>query len=413
MPPRSGDTGSIEFLPPDERAFGPPDGLTFAGVDLGLGPVDELADDEPPRSRWAGVAAGVAVAALLAAGVLAAAPWDDAGPFPSAATPTTAAPRADIATPTPEAPGTAAADPGPAEPGFVLDPLPDGLRPAGYVRADQRIDAPGGWGEVWATPGATRTQGRWLSLTLLPFRTLGPAPATSTPVELTGRTGRAEVDADGVVTLAWDAGSVDAARLVTLRATGFSIDELAAIADSIAIVDDRPQMVDDRPEFLRPELLEGLTRIAAAATDGDLVVDVVTARGLVGAALYRTVDGTDTVVVQHQRGGAASDDPLLALALIRFDMAPDGWTVPEGVRGTDLVVGRTRIGEDDLVVVRWQVDDRVVSVIGTGGLDDTLALVPTVRQAPPDEWASLARWSGSVSATGGEAAQLAPWDRGS
>ena len=84
MPP---EPGLIEFLPPDERAFGPVDGAGGAG-EVFVGFDDDAwgdPDDDEPSSRWLPVLAGIAVVGLLAGGVVAAAPWSgdpDAAPPP-------------------------------------------------------------------------------------------------------------------------------------------------------------------------------------------------------------------------------------------------------------------------------------------------------------------------------------------
>ncbi len=75
----------IEFLPPRDDAFGPADADDFVGFDGD----DAGFDDEPPRSRWLTLLAGLAVVGLLAVGVIAAAPWagDEAATAPSTTEP--------------------------------------------------------------------------------------------------------------------------------------------------------------------------------------------------------------------------------------------------------------------------------------------------------------------------------------
>jgi hypothetical protein len=334
-----------------------------------------------------------------------------------AATPTPASGVIGRSGPDPATSASAATAATTAATGWVIDPVPDGLRPAAYTNVEAGLDAPSGWGEVWATPDASRTTGRWFSLTLLPFRTvdpvLDPALDPALVIDVGGRRGVARTDDDGVVTLSYDAGSIDASRLVTLSSFGFSPDQLAELADSIAFIDDRPQMVDDRPEFQRPELLAGFEQLAAEPTDGDLVAQVVTGRRLVSATVYRTDDEGGITLVQEQRDGARPDDPLLALALHRYVIPPDGWAAPDSIDGADLVAGRVRIDGYDLVVVRWRIGDRTVSVLGTGGLGETYIAASRVRLAGADEWATLTRWAGLVGGTGDVAARLAPWGRGS
>jgi hypothetical protein len=391
MPPRPGDTEPIEFLPPDERAFGPVGPGTFAGLDHDLAPLPDA--EGAPRSRWAPVVAGLAVVGLLAGGVIAAAPWAgdaDVAP-PASSVPTTVDTSPSTAATTETGVQLATAT------GWVLDPVPDGLRSAGHVTVGPTI-GPKGWGQVWATPGATRTSGRWFSLALAPFRSVDGGP-NRLAIDLAGRRAVAEIAPDGVVSVAYDAGSVDALRLVTISAFGFSLDDLGRLADSISFTDDRPQMVDDRPVFNQPELLDGMSGVAAGPTDGDLVEQVLTGRGIESASFYRSANGREVALVVAQRDGAPSDDPLVALALDRYGIAPDGWSVPDTFRGSDVVLGRTHIDGQDAVVARWSADDLVVSVVSTLELDDVLAMVPTARRAEAGEWAVLTSSTGGFETT--------------
>lgn len=400
MPPDQGAKasggGSIEFLPPDERAFGPVDDHTFSGVDEGDWAADDDADGAP-RSPWATVLAGLAVVAILAVGVVAAAPWagDDAATAPATTVPSNSTP-ATSATPPSERAGTGATADGasptadPAERGWILDPVPTGMRPVQFVGRDRGLDEGSGWGEVWVAPGATRTSGRWFSLTMLPFRSLDPGTPTWFPVDVAGRAGLADVGPDGVLTLAWDAGVPDAERLMSLDANGFSLTELVELADSIGIVDDRPQMVDDRPEFRRPELIDGLVRIAAAPTEGDLVTRALLGGRRTSVAFYAGDRPWDVTLVQEQPDGAAWDDPLLALATGRILVEP-----PPGLAGGDIGFGLRSVGAYDLIVARWTTGDgHTLSVMSTGTVDDVRAAIGSVRLATAEEWRSLEQGDG-------------------
>lgn len=399
---RSGDdvrAGEIEFLPPDDRVFGPADERTFAGLD-DWWPDDELDDAAAaPRSRWATALAGLGVAGILALGVVTAAPWssDDArGPVDPTPTVPVSAPESVTSPTSPVSPVPSTFPPtrpavDPTRTGWIIDPLPDGLRGLQYLSTAGDTAAGGGWGEVWAEPGASRTGGRWFSLTLFPFRELDPGAPAWFPVDVAGRDGIADVGPDGVVSLAYDAGLADAARLITIEAFGFTVTQLVELADSIGIIDDRPQLVDDRPEFLRPELLDGLVQIAAEPTDSDLTTRAVLGRGAGSIVFYGDGGPWDVTLVQEQLDVGPSDDRLLALSLNRFLVDPATFSAPPGFEGAELVVGSRTIGSYPLVVARWSANGRTLSVMSSRGFDATLALVPAVRFADADEWASLER----------------------
>jgi hypothetical protein len=155
----------IEFLPPNDAAFGMADVADFVGFD---GADEAMFGDEGPRSKWLPAAATIVVLALLGGGVIAAAPWDDSGsPAPS---PTTSvAPATTVATtdraPTTTEPALTIDQAGP--PGYVLDD-PGTFQVAGAwaigaefrpseAYADDRFD-------LWTSPGATRTTGQWLAI---------------------------------------------------------------------------------------------------------------------------------------------------------------------------------------------------------------------------------------------------------
>ncbi|MGE0140806.1 MAG: hypothetical protein AB7R77_23630, partial [Ilumatobacteraceae bacterium] len=143
----------VEFVEPRELAFGESSPAEFSGIDL---------DDEPDHHddrRGPGVTAvWVAVIVLMVAGgVVAASPWSGDG---GNADPTTTSVSGSV-----QPPGAGrAATRGERPPGYVLDLVPTDMTLQDAVNTTRGLDtaaAPAGWGEVWATDGATRTSGRW------------------------------------------------------------------------------------------------------------------------------------------------------------------------------------------------------------------------------------------------------------
>ncbi|MCX6519462.1 MAG: hypothetical protein NTZ21_02210 [Actinobacteria bacterium] len=392
MPP---EPGLIEFLPPDERAFGPADGVdgpgeVFVGFD---GDAWDDTDDDEPASRWLPVLAGIAVVGLLAGGVVAAAPWSgDTDATPPSTTTTTPTTPTTLVAPAPLT--TATAQPvDPSRTGWLLDPVPTGLTAAFFARGDDRVDDSIGWGEVWAEADATRTSGRWFSVLLEPFASWDPSTPEWFRVDVGGRNGHASVDPDGVVSLSFDAGQTDASRLVTIDAFGLGLTRMIELADSMSIVDDRPQLVDDRPSF-DADLLDGLEQVAAARTDVELTTRAVLGGPPRTSAFYAGPDRFDVTIVQEQP--AELDDPrLLALATTAIPLA-DGWGPQEDFDGEGLTVGRRTIDGFDIVVARWQEDDTAVSLLTTGDLIDLLATIPDVQFASAEDWAAAERRARNV-----------------
>ena len=74
---RAAPDDAIQFLEPRAEAFGGDAPVDFAGLDL-----DDMPDpdDGEPASRWLAGAAGLVVLAMIAIGVVAAAPWDGGRP---------------------------------------------------------------------------------------------------------------------------------------------------------------------------------------------------------------------------------------------------------------------------------------------------------------------------------------------
>ena len=386
---REPDDTAIEFLPADQHAFGPGagDSSVFAGFDDEDDPFDAA-----PRSRWlVGVSAAV-VTALVAVGVVAASPWADTAAAPATTVPVTAPVTAPVST---TVGTTAATDPEPMStaPGIVLDPVPDGFALRQSRVGPDVADPAYGWGEVWAAPGATRFTGRWFSVTFVPFAEMGDLADQDAAVDVGGRRGVLATDPAGVSTLRFDSGQTDAARLVTVSAFGFTDAGLIELGASIGVEDDRPQLVDDRPTFLRPELLDGLVRIAAGPAADDLVDEVLQPHDRTAATIYSGGPG-------YSGDGDSSDRDSEELVLLQAAPVPTGPAVltalaldeqilvtpPAGLEGEGLVVGRRTVRNTLVSVAWWDIDGQRITVLSTLDPEALVPLLPTVRivgAAPP------------------------------
>jgi hypothetical protein len=385
---REPDDTVIEFLPADQHAFGSGggDGTVFAGFDEGDDPFDE-----GPRSRWlVGVSAAV-VAALVAVGVVAASPWND-----TTAAPATTVPVTTVTAPASTADSTMAGEPAAPEPtstapGIVFDPVPDG-----FALSDSRVgfdaNAPAyGWSEVWASPDATRLSGRWFALTIVPFTGMDET-GTVTSVDVGGRQGTLVTDPAGVSTLRFDAGQTDGTRPVSVSAFGFTDTELIELGASIGVGDDSSQLIEQPPTFLRPELLDGLVRIAAAPAEMNLVDEVLQPLDRTAVTIYSSDvsdsgDGGDTgdtggeeLVLLQAAPVPTGPAALTALALDELILVAP----PAELEGDGLVVGRRTVRNTLVSVAWWDVDGQRIIVLSTLDPWALVPLLPSVRVVGTD-----------------------------
>jgi hypothetical protein len=387
----------IEFLPPREDAFGDRDGAAFVGLD---GDDDTAWGDEPPRSRWATLIAGVTVFGLLTAGVVAAAPWRDDADERDSAPPTTLV--------APVAPTTAPADGGragslgvttePIDPsitGWLIDPPVAGQRLVSLVDPGDdvaRFDP--GWAEVWASPGATRASGRWLSISLQPngFREDAPdaafdrLEAGAFPVDVGGRASRASIGHDGVVALAVPFSATDGRHLLTIDAGGITLPALIEVASSITIDDRRPGADDDRPVLTAPELLQGMELVVSDETGFDLVDGVLLGPSPGGGAFYVGPDRRDVTLVRERPVGSV--DPRLAALAFAPGLDGESWAFFDGFVPDEYAVGERDIDGIDVRVVHFTTGESDVWLVTTLSAGVLPAMLDDVRRVSAPEWAA-------------------------
>jgi hypothetical protein len=389
----------IEFLAPRDFAFGGEDTAGFSGVDID-DPIDD--EDSTPRPRWLSAAAGVVLAGMVGAGIVAAAPWDSptgtSAPAPSTIVPPER--RQEPARAAPAAgPSTVPARPlsvdaraaGAAVTGMVFDPLPPGYAiTAAWNQAGDGSGEPiPGWGEVWATPDATRSSGRWFSLTLfnVPFTNHA---AYATRIDLGRRVGLLEQKPDAVMRLTAPIGGIVNAQSLSITSFGLSTDELIALFTSIGIDADRPQQVDDRPRILDGSLLDGFDLVASRSTDRDLLDSFLFGRS--DSTTYYTSGTGDQVIAVATAPYDAALEPLGRLAIGPIRIFPDTLSVPATFTGDDLVLGVSPSSSSPEIVARWRTDDATSVVVRTTmPLGELLELLPTLRPTTEDEWQVVKR----------------------
>jgi hypothetical protein len=396
MSRRRGDTSDVEFLEPRDFAFGGDGPADFAGVDL-----DEVPeDDEQPRSKWLAGTAGVLVVALVAVGVVAAAPWDGSGgqaaPTSTVAPTTTATPVTTTPAPTTTVDDDSVGGVGAGSlPGYLFDPLPEGYAITSAWDSTGTGTSPQGWAEVWASPGATRSTGRWFSLLLSP----GWFPdyfGEATRLDLGGRTGYLREQADGVLALTTPIEYVRSNHSLTVTASGFTLDELAYLASSVVVADVRLSGVL-QPGFGDAAVVDGLEQLAAQPSDQDLLERYVSS--WTGKHASYT-DGARESYVEVMV--TESDDSNQNLARIALGPPPlAGPLVIGDIPGaSDLTLGTINAwGDDPLSVARWHDGQRLITVVSTEPVDRLAELLPRLRATTDREWDAAVRRAESVVVT--------------
>lgn len=380
----------IEFLAPDESAFGESTNAEFVGLDSG-----RWSDDEPKRvgPRWPRGAAGALVIGLLAAGVIAADPWGNSAstpaplpPAPSPAPSPAPAPAPSRAIPTETSTGTfvdddqfAEGDPLADVPdtpiGFVLDTLPtrDWMFSGNYSIPDSETLQAFPL-QIWAEPNATRTSLRWISIRVVEeTQTLSPDAVRVTA----GTRPAIVIDRSGVTIVRVD----DDVRSLGYELEGFGM-SLDAMLDLASSVDFVGEGLDVGPagvhlegmnlEFagMRPPWSTAVFGNPKAVTN---YFDTNDERG-VEIAFRPATDGTDARLLlertEHPGTFLLSGDPRQPVAL--------------------------RPMADGLVTVTgFRVDAETVT-----------AIADSIRRATPDEWRSLIVRTNRGLGTGGREGRL-------
>jgi hypothetical protein len=353
---RTDDGPEIEFLAPDDTAFGWSGGSGVVTDDDWSG--SEFAD-EPPRSRWTSLIAVMAVLGVLTAGIVAAAPWNGGEELtapttvPTTALPPTTAPR----TPETSAPTDPPADSTPTWIGYGFENPPTGW-------LDERVDGPtavGGVGAVWADADADQQRGRWLSVT-----------SSSEPIEpfLGGGDDRREVLSDlrsarvadlstGATWVATVHPGTDEDAWISVQAGGFDTDVLLDVVEAITVDAGTPAPIDDR--ILLPDLpsVAGMELRWNGEVENNPLDDALFG-SIVAAHVYRTEFEVKGLIT-------TSWDPGDLVGLLPFaatTVDPSRWTAVAAFEGTDLFVGRRTMADgEEWTVVSWTTGNGRVSAL--------------------------------------------------
>lgn len=378
----------IEFVAPRSDAFGSDDGAEFVGVD---GFDDDAFDDEEPHSPWLTGLAALAVAGLLAAGVIAAAPWDGDDASPPATTQATTPP-----TTAPAAPGALEAD-DPLLPSSLERPpgwLPTGDGAGFDVAGATSSTGSGSAGDAfafWATEGATRTSGRWLAIDEIPTD-YAELRRDGTVIDVSRADGTwpalLTTSDDGVVELAV-ARTDPLLPWFALTGYGWSLDELLVLAAGVEVA---PDSISYRDALIADGgLLTELVEAHNGTTDWDPGATV-TGNGRSFTWLGSNRTGTQAAVVVS---AVATPSLFIAQFMVRVPIEDTALRRAERDAINDLAragrqVSLFRTARDPSVIGAAWYDGggNEVMVVSNGRTGELLDLVASLEQASPDEWAT-------------------------
>jgi hypothetical protein len=371
----------IEFLPPNDAAFGGSGGADFVGFD---GVDDDVFGDDGPGSRWLPVLASIVVLGLLGAGVIAAAPWDDGA---TATPPTTTAPTSTtVPSPTTTERVLDVESAGP--PGYVLnDPGPwhlagawtngSGERPP-EAYADDRFD-------LWTTPGATRTSGRWMAISTQQSRgSYEEVWPNGVRVAAGLDTGVVVSSDDGVTKLSFTASDETPFEI---GGFGFELSDLLAVAATVHGADDNTISYG----ALTDGVLSGLTPgVSELVPYGGVGVYNLLAQPLSGV-YYMGDDYDMSIDLQVSR------PTQIDTAVYDFLMRPvtamgvaDQVALDTMARGGRPVRLMTVPESPGTLMASWM-DEREAVTFSTYGVSVStlIGLLPQARLTEPTEWADL------------------------
>ncbi len=377
----------IEFLPPRDGAFGSGEEVDFVGFD---GDDDRGFDDEPPRSRWLTALAVVGVTGLLAGGVIAAAPWDGdevSTPPTTVPAPTTTVPRPTTTdAPEPTLPRGVETDP----PGMLLT----GTSPYQLAGAQSAGDffIPGGDPvEVWMSPDAARTSGRWVVIdSRAQMSGIENLRRGAVRIDVGGRTALMSVASDGVVEVELPPTDGVGFAIATF---GLDLTQIARIAGTLVIDArgiDHGDLLDPGGPFdgLDLRVAEDLdwypgSGVLGAPETWSYFVDTATGRWVQVVTDRPTpTEQLLTDLVNQIPIDVATLDPdeLAGLAALTEQVA-DPATVHITTDGREALYR----------IVRFALEDgQVVTVAGLADLDDLLEVSAQLELATPDAWRDAA-----------------------
>ncbi|MEO6125923.1 MAG: hypothetical protein ABIR32_19660 [Ilumatobacteraceae bacterium] len=402
--------------------------------------------DERRPSRRLKVGAALGIAAVLTAGFFWVTPNRESPPDEAALTENSTGTTATTDAPETKPAPTTTADDAPTitvdayersglqlSPGFILTNVPAGWRIGGLWEslADEQVvsESSGGWFQLWAEPGATRTTGRWLALatSFTPGHESFVDGDRNERFAGPGYRGLLQVTNDGVEQMTLEVGAGLPLRVST-ASFGLSDDDLIAIATSMErLVPPSGLTIGNRRAQLQPSSV-GMARLVG--------MEVIEAGPSSCCGLYGISRPADQRSVQYNRRITPTDDyqaisihtrdSLDRSELDRFvdpfsidpTAAPTSFSTSIEQVGDRLVhfteytsgptTGRTTgqtTATAGLTTAWWSDQSQLVMVYATFSAADLEILIGSIRRASDDEWLQAdedARTAPSVGENGDE-----------
>lgn len=374
------DTGrdtDIEFLAPDSRAFGDSmqaDFVGFDGDDAG-----GFGDDERPRSRWLMAVATVVVCGLIAAGVVAAAPW--AGDATVAPTTTAPPPSTAVAVPVTTADIMEGVPVQPA--GWVVDDPPADLQFAGAFS----LPMPSGQQDpldVWVERPDDPAAGRWLVVRWVTYHDTSVLTSGGTRLVSGARRMMLSVDGDGVSTVHATVGDDTSPNGIEIRSSGVAPEALVGLVGAVRfdLATDAAIGYGDEAAAATAGLVLAWSGFTSTAGVGPL------SEADAGTWFFRPGDGSG-MQIEHR----SVDRSLLPYMPLLYREVPLGEEVAPEMQAIGRPTRVFSLGSNDTErwhVAVWVDGDQAVSITSFDiDLSATLAAMATARVAADDEWTDL------------------------
>jgi hypothetical protein len=340
-------------------------------IDDGLDPFGDRVQHTTIRDsggpRWVGPVAAVALIALISYGV--ATSTSTGGAPKTAPVPTTIA----VAPPTTQS--TAATTvPQLLVPYYAADPAPEfAVQYAEYQEVDNRSYLGTGDYQLWATPGATATSGRWFSIqSLRP----GPQPLYAPDAYRVQNGDQSMAISHTAVGQSVAQFSVNGLMTLSITSLGLDDDALVRLAQSV-ITDEGSGVHLSDPSLIPDYELIGTVHPWFA-------VQGLPVEQVYYATSSNSIDGFTVAVAPRPPVDLAGTDADRQIAL-RFFL---DHSTPFEVDGYPAVAG-TIVGQPDQTIATWIAGDNIISVSATLPVQQVISLARTVHQVSSDEWSGM------------------------